>query len=599
MSRKYSNANVQEGTITLSAPPPIRPAYISKPRVSALTEKERIARKVSASYGGMVGGAFGGLGGNTVRSQSGGGFSVQLSTDFLEKPQSLREQRELFRHFYENDPIVGQAIDIHTELPLSKVRLSKPKPRVAPPGFEDANDYGNYIYTFFKRMVDRLMLLDNLHCGTHHYWLDGNAIFFTEDSVVKVPQSVGHTLTKRVESRITSDGVAEEVEESVWVPKPNCQELELAYYQKKYKGWEKITVIPIDQVVISSQYFNNRSQIDLIPSDVEKDIVFKAEQGDERALEAVGGMAPEIVEGIKASGMIPLGTDPDEGSFAYHLTSCKAADRNRIGLSLLQRCLNDLIYRDKLRQAQTQIASRAMTPKRVIWGENLGPQDVDDLRDQIELALVDPDYSIITNYEIHWEEMGSKDRLLDLGSEYEIVDKRLYSGLGVTESLLSGESTYAGDRIKLEVLNNRYMHYRERIQEFVHRYLFEPVARRKGFVEKDKYGDEVVLYPKLSFTRLALRDSQDTYDALYNLYNKGSVPIEVVLEIFNLDVDDTREKIEADMFTVNDATFNEVIRALYAAAGSSLADKTNVVEKFAKYLKLKINEEAPEDSGRF
>ena len=60
-----------------------------------------------------------------------------------------------------------------------------------------------------------------------------------------------------------------------------------------------------------------------------------------------------------------------------------------------------------------------------------------------------------------------------------------------------------------------------------------------------------------------------------------------------------RSKIEADMFTVNDATFNEVIRALYSAAGSSLADKTNVVEKFAKYLKLKINEEAPEDSGRF
>jgi hypothetical protein len=425
--------------------------------------------------------------------------------------------------------------------------------------------------------------------------LDGNAIIFAQDGVVQVPVNVGH---KRVVVSTVENGEA--IEKETWEPKPNQAELELEYYQKHYKGWEKLTIIPIDQVDIKAQLFGEESQISLIPSDAEKALVAKADSGDPVAQEAIAAMAPEIVDGIRDSGLIPLGTDPNEGSFGYHLTSNKSADRNnRIGPSILLRCLNDLVYRDKLRQAQTQIASRAMTPKRVIWGENLGPADVDDLRDQIELALVDPDYSIITNYEVHWEEMGARDRLLDLGSEYEIIDKRLYAGLGVTESLLSGESTYAGDRIKLEVVNNKYMHYRERITKFVHEYLFEPVARRKGFVEKDKWGDEVVLIPKLSFTRLALRDSQDTYDALYNLYNKGSVPIEVVLEIFNLDVDDTREKIEADLFTVNDATFNEAIRALYSAAGSSLAEKTNVVEKFAKYLKLEIKEEPPTEDSRY
>jgi len=240
-----------------------------------------------------------------------------------------------------------------------------------------------------------------------------------------------------------------------------------------------------------------------------------------------------------------------------------------------------------------------MTPKRVIWGENLSDVDTDDLREQVDLSLVDPDYSIVANYEVHWEEIGSRDRLLDLSSEYEITDKQLYAGLGVTESLLNGESTFAGDRVKLEVINTRYMLFREIIQDYVEETIFKPVARRKGFVEIDEWGQEVVLIPRLSFTRLALRDSQDTYDALFNLYQKGSVSIDLILEMFNIDPADTKEKIERDMFTVNDAVFNESVRAIYGEVGRVLAEKTDIADKLAKYMNLKIKKDAPAEDSRF
>ncbi len=123
------------------------------------------------------------------------------------------------------------------------------------------------------------------------------------------------------------------------------------------------------------------------------------------------------------------------------------------------------------------------------------------------------------------------------------------------------------------------------------------MARRKGFVEKDKWGNEVVLCPKLSFTRLPLRDSQDTYDALFNLYQKGSISIDVILELFGLDPQDTREKIEADMFTVNDALFNEILRSLYGEVGRTLAEKTDLAERLAKYLKVKFEAGGGEESG--
>ena len=566
-------------------------------RVQPLTPNERRARQEqhrnrrSDFAVDNVGGA------NTVQSGASSFFSPQLSTDFLELPQSLREKREIYRHFYNSDPIVGQAIDLHTELPMSKVRLAAPKPRTCPEGFKDPESYGRYILNFFEKMCKRIKLFQRLITAVHHYWLDGTIHIFAEDSEVQVPAEVGHKRQNVQQSVLTEDGEAIEHNEEQWVPKNDREVEELAHYQKHYQGWSRLIIFPIDQVKVTSFSFTDKMRVELIPSDRDRALIEQAKQGDPVAEEMSMEIPEEVRDHLENGRLIPLGIDPDEGSFVYSLAGRKGAG-DELGQSILDRCLRTLYYREKLRQAQTQIASRAMTPKRIVWAEDISEVDVDDLREQVDLSLVDPDYSIVANYEVHWEEMGSKDRLLDLSSEYEITDKQLHAGLGVTESLLSGETLYSGDRLKLEVINTRYMFLREMLQEYVEEYLFKPVARRKGFVETDEWGDEEVLFPRLSFTRLPLRDSQDTYDALFNLYQKGSVPIEVILEMFNLDPHDCKIKLEKDFFTVNDSTFNEVSRGIYGAVGQKIVDTTDVTERIMKYLKLKPTE-AEKPEGRF
>ena len=262
-------------------------------------------------------------------------------------------------------------------------------------------------------------------------------------------------------------------------------------------------------------------------------------------------------------------------------------------------CIRALVYRDKLRQAQTSIASRHMTPIRVVYGENMDAADVEALREQVDMSLQDPDYSIIANFQINWEEMGADQRLLDLNTEYDLTDRQLYAGMGVTEGLLSGESAYSGDKINIEVINTRYMLLREQIQSLVESYFFKPMCARMGFVDTDEDGDEYVVVPTLSFTRLALRDNRDTFDALYNLYQKGSLDVETILELLNLDPVTVREKLEKDLFTVNDPTFNEVLRGIYGDVGRALAEKSNAVEKIAENLGLKYTPPKEEGDGRF
>lgn len=266
---------------------------------------------------------------------------------------------------------------------------------------------------------------------------------------------------------------------------------------------------------------------------------------------------------------------------------------------MLERCLRILVYRDKLRQANTSIASRHMTPIRLVYAEDMDMADVEALREQVDLALQDPDYSIISNFQISWEEMGSDQRLLDLGSEYDMTDRQMYAGLGVTESLLSGESSYSGDRINLEVINTRYMLMREILQEMVEENILKPMCRRMGFVEEDEDGQEIVVHPTLSFTRLGLRDNQDTFDALFNLYQKGSLDIDIILELLNVDPESTKRKLERDMWTLNDSQFNEVLRGIYGEAGRMISENTGVVEQIAENLGLKYTPADEGDDGRF
>jgi len=135
----------------------------------------------------------------------------------------------------------------------------------------------------------------------------------------------------------------------------------------------------------------------------------------------------------------------------------------------------------------------------------------------------------------------------------------------------------------------------------VENFLFKPVAKKKGFVEYDEYGNEILLYPRLSFTRLAIRDNEQFFDAAFQLYQKGSISIDLILDILNIDPESTREKIERDLFTVNDPAFVEVMRNLYTTAAGSLVEKTNATERIASYLKLNMIEpEAPaEGASRF
>jgi hypothetical protein len=580
---------VRAGESTAVVPKPRVVISSENPVPSRLTEKEiqaRVQRKYSTSttFGSLRSASnntFGMRFADTLDSGTSNFYSPQLSTDFLEKPQNLRERRAFYRFFYNSNEIVGRAIDIHSTLPLSKLRLIPPKGK---------NTHQNkYVMKFFEDMCDNMKLFRTLIDISHELNLYGNSFNYIQDS------------------DYLDGNTPEESSQKKEIVKQKSEFLKQKYQIEDkdplYKGWEKIIVLPPDQVRIRKMPLSDEVAIEYVPDAQTKEFIVQGGYSYSGAAENEKkkfSIPTDLQDKVRQSGVIPLDTDPYTGSFCFHLAR-KKSQYEPTGTSMIERCINTLILLDKLRQAQTSIASRHMTPMRIVWADQLNAEDVDNLREQVDMALVDPDYSIIANYEVHWEEMGSQGRLLDVEAENNAGLDRLLAGLGVTREILTGEGSYTGSRISLEIMNTEYLLFREIIQDFVENYLFKPVAKKKGFVEYDDYGNEILLYPKLSFTRLAIRDNDHFFDAAFQLYQKGSISIDLLLDILNIDPVSTREKLEKDLFTVNDSTFNELQRNLYTNAAQALTERSDVVEKLAVYLKLNMAEqvEAPAGAKRF
>ena len=503
-------------------------------------------------------------------------YSPILSKDFLELPQNLKERRAWYRFFYSFNEMVRRSIDLHSELPLSRIRL-------IPPKCQDT-EKSQYILAFFQNMCDRVRLFKKLLAVSHEYNLMGVCYMFLEDGAENGSKNdplfnIDDDLQMSESARLLRKKFDDK-----------CPD---------YQGWERIQILPPDMVKITRWQFTDKIKAELIVPTDTRNIIrqMTANPYMEKDMdEILKDMPLDLKESLETSQPLFFETDPYQGSHLVELMR-KTGDYEEAGSSILDSCLRSLLLMDKYRQAQSQIASRHMAPMRIVSAPKASFEDIELLREQVDAALVDPDYSIIANYEIIWNEMGSDGRILHLADEYAELEKRLSAGLGVTMGLLTGEATYGGERISLEIINTQYMLFREVIQDFVENHIFKPVALRKGFWEYDKFGNKQLIFPKLSFTRLAIRDNDAIFNQLFDLYQKGSIPLSYILDLLGLDPISAKEEMEKDILTVNDSRFNDILNALAQPVADQVAQNTDLAERVANYLKLRWTAPEGEDAG--
>lgn len=379
------------------------------------------------------------------------------------------------------------------------------------------------------------------------------------------------------------------LEELKEIREKKTQEVEIFSHIENpdYLGFDRIQVLPPEQIEIAA----GSSMTDGIS------IYYKPPKNQLSAYSEDPDTAEQVKDQLAEEGKIELNQDPFKGSYVIHFARKKAGYELH-GRSILQRCLRTIIYREKLRQVQSTIASRNMTPKTLVVAPSIPVSEVAALRAHIDEAKADPDYTIVVNYECTWQEIGSEGRLLSLEGEYQHSNSDLSIGLGFSPEILIGEGLYGGNRIQLEIMNTTYTSFRETISRIIEDNIFKPIAMKKGFYEMDKYGRPRWIFPKISFSRMALRDSGDLFDMVYNLYSKGSLPVSAVLEFLNFDPETIRRQLEEDLFTVNDSKFNDMLASVYGSISENIIKGSDIVKRVIKGLQLdEIQDEGGDVEG--
>jgi hypothetical protein len=369
------------------------------------------------------------------------------------------------------------------------------------------------------------------------------------------------------------------------------QQLELFSHiaNMDYAGFDRIQVLPPEQIELANQGMISDDPV----------IYFKPPENQKQVYMEDPNVPADVKDAMAQDGRVMMNQNPFEGSYVIHMAR-KKSNYELHGRSILQRCIRTLIYREKLRQVQTTLASRNMTPKRLIVAPEIPPSEVMALRAHIDEAVADPDYTVVVNYECQWNEIGSEGRLLSLDGEWQHTNSDIAIGLGFSPEILIGEGLYSGNRIQLEILNTTYLQFRDVVSNIIEEQIFKPIAMKKGFYEIDKYGRPRWIYPKVSFSRMALRDSGDLYDMMLNLYTKGSLPVSVILEFLNIDPETVKRQLEDDLYTVNDSKFNNLLDNVYGNMGEQLITRTDIVKRVAKGLQLdevEVEDEGMEGSG--
>lgn len=491
----------------------------------------------------------------------------------------------LYRYFYRTNPFIAQVIDTHTDLLMSKARIDPP--------VDIPEILRDYVVKFFNDWIRKSrfnLTLRDLH-RTHN--VQGYAYFVLDDDT----RSLKNELTpidrmvpeKAKINEEDADFLAKTEEQ--YSKKPESVDLErrlkylhtkcLYRFEKDYKGPDRTIVYgPLD---ITRQYRNRDTGYESIffpnrqkPGQTMEELAEQGVTGGWLSLmEAAGGDANNLGQ-LQVDNNIMLNLP--------FMTVLERPDRT----SLIHRVLHDAFIYEITRRAQLVQVQMYGKAGRIYKAPNASRDQLADLEDQIAMLHDDPTYMIVTNFDISIEEVGqtARDQTKELVDGQDKLADNMTTSMGLPKSFTSNESQYSGANITLEVINVVYNSQKDMFTQIVNEEVFKPVAIRKGLVILDEWGDPQPVYPKLTFTRMALRDDAVTQN-LFNLYQKGSLPVDIIYEIFNLDSTDVMRALKNDAFTLKDPVFNDLIRDVYGSIGATISASPDIADKIYEALGIR------------
>jgi very-short-patch-repair endonuclease/intein/homing endonuclease len=395
------------------------------------------------------------------------------------------------RFFYQNEAKVASAIDFYSYFPMSNFE-------------NDCKDRN--IKRYFDKLKNRLELPKWLRLISHEMHLLGDCFPFIEVSCEHCGGSGRN-----------GDELCEHQGGTV----------------------RRIVILNPDYVEVHSGPMSPEPIIALKPDDELMNMVQKKTPGYDR-------LTPEVRALVSSGRPIRL-----DNRNVHHLMYGESGYA-RYGIGMVRRLFPILSYKTKLMVAQWIVAERLIVPIKIVKvgsdDRPAGPADIAAVQEQLAQTANDPNLTIVTHHAFELDFIGSSGKVLTLSNEFELINQEILDGLMINNSLLNGEGpAFQSAAVGIEAMIKRLETFREEISNWVEQQIYLPEAIRQGFIDPNAESEEEeYIYPKIKWPEMQLRDQQQTRTFILQLYEKGLLSVQTVLENFNFDPDKEIERKRYD-----------------------------------------------------
>jgi len=102
-------------------------------------------------------------------------------------------------------------------------------------------------------------------------------------------------------------------------------------------------------------------------------------------------------------------------------------------------------------------------------------------------------------------------------------------------------NTYSNAAIGVEVMIDKLESWRQDLTEWVEQKIYLPLAIMRGFTQKNEWGEEEWVYPRMKWNIMHLRDQQQYRQFMLQLHEKQAISTQRLLESFDINYDEEVE----------------------------------------------------------
>ena len=418
-------------------------------------------------------------------------YSPFLTPSSFQIPNARREVYLWANWWKNNEPKVAAGINFYSTYPFSGWKLECSS---------------TYVKDYFEKLIEVLNFQKWLPEISKVYYLLGDAFVL---SSIDCPHCFGSNWDNEKGEECQHDGAT----------------------------WKSISILNPDSVLKAPGMIDQQGSYSYRPSAEEVRIV------TERSPKEIYENIPDGVKRLIQKGE-PIKLNP----ISIHHFKYGSNPWEDYGTSIVRPLFQTLTYKDKLRQAQYIIAERLIIPVKVVKiGSDTRPasqEDIDSVQDELSSLANDPNLTLVTHHNFDLEWYGASGKIYDISNQFELIENELLDGMMLSKVLLTGEGpAYSAGQVGLLAMEQRIETWRHEVANWIEQKIFKPVSQWNGFVVEGERGQDEIIYPKIKFNSLELRDETNKLQTLVTANQNGVVSNVSLIEAIGLDVDQEIERL--------------------------------------------------------